>query len=364
MSYLGTTKIGKIYLGSTALGKVYLGSDLVYQTGGGPTPPPGPIPAGAIACEMVFSDGYGAYIPTSIVPLPTMSFEGELLYVLPDNTFIAPFGYNINSHRYSPVMFENRRLQVGYNGWYWGDATIYPYVIRLKLEAVVTPSSTTINYYLPDGTLYDSQTVTYSESSFTPSEAIGLMGRKYNVNEITSGSWRGGLCSLKCYGDDHFGTLVAEFNPCYYQGNFGFWDTVSEQFLTGNVPGNIGGFGSYWDTDGFYPNALNESSHSSYLFLVDDRGYHTSRDFEVPQGCTQVQMRVSSSTLTGNIPILMCMNSSKGYVDWYSYNAVDRVVTLPANTAYVRLSIPRSFFADAWLKDYTHGTYLWKGTNV
>lgn len=42
MIYLGDNKIGKIYLGDTEIGKVYLGDSLVFQKGGGPTPPPAP----------------------------------------------------------------------------------------------------------------------------------------------------------------------------------------------------------------------------------------------------------------------------------------------------------------------------------
>lgn len=39
MIKLGTDNIGKIYLGETEIGKVYLGEDLIYEVGGGPTPP-------------------------------------------------------------------------------------------------------------------------------------------------------------------------------------------------------------------------------------------------------------------------------------------------------------------------------------
>ena len=38
MSYIGSTKIGKMYLGTTEIGKAYLGNNLVYQQGSGPQP--------------------------------------------------------------------------------------------------------------------------------------------------------------------------------------------------------------------------------------------------------------------------------------------------------------------------------------
>ena len=40
----------------------------------------------------------------------------------------------------------------------------------------------------------------------------------------------------KIYGDDHFGTLLADYYPCYYNGYFGFWDHISGTHLIGNVP--------------------------------------------------------------------------------------------------------------------------------
>lgn len=38
MSYIGTTKIGKMYLGTTEIAKAYLGTDLVYQKNSQPQP--------------------------------------------------------------------------------------------------------------------------------------------------------------------------------------------------------------------------------------------------------------------------------------------------------------------------------------
>lgn len=39
MIKLGNTDIGKLYLGNTEIEKAYLGEDLIYEVGGGPTPP-------------------------------------------------------------------------------------------------------------------------------------------------------------------------------------------------------------------------------------------------------------------------------------------------------------------------------------
>ncbi len=44
--YLGNTEIGQIYLGETEISKAYLGSDLIFESGGSPTPPT-PLPYNA-----------------------------------------------------------------------------------------------------------------------------------------------------------------------------------------------------------------------------------------------------------------------------------------------------------------------------
>ena len=64
MSYIGTTKIGKMYLGNTEIAKAYLGNDLVFQKGGSPTPPPSTYiqfadPNVEAVCVATWGDGVG-----------------------------------------------------------------------------------------------------------------------------------------------------------------------------------------------------------------------------------------------------------------------------------------------------------------
>lgn len=291
-----------------------------------------------------------------------MSFEADVCWVKPNNVLQSVFGYMIDGVRYAPITRETY-LEVQYNNWYNTTYLIDKRVFRCKHKAVVTPTGATIETYSPDGeTLLNTSSVTYSES-VTFTKAIGLLGRKNTVSGITDGSFRGGLGRLKCYGDDHFGTLVADFCPCYYNNNFGFWETEGEAMHIGTTPSDILGFGAYWDTDGFYPNAINDRTHSTAPYLVDDRDYISTREFPVTAG-QQVQFNVSPTTLSTTTAALMCLNSNYTYVDWYTYNAVDRIITLPSNTAYVRLSIPKANFGTAYLKDYTNNTYIWKGQNV
>ena len=59
MSYIGTTKIGKMYLGDTEIAKAYLGSNLVFSRGSGPQPTTIPYIRGGAD---------GSYIDTGIIP--------------------------------------------------------------------------------------------------------------------------------------------------------------------------------------------------------------------------------------------------------------------------------------------------------
>ena len=61
MSYIGTTKIGKMYLGNTEIAKAYLGNTLVFQKGGGG----GGLPTGLQALTYFDTDGSN-YILTPI----------------------------------------------------------------------------------------------------------------------------------------------------------------------------------------------------------------------------------------------------------------------------------------------------------
>lgn len=62
MSYLGTTKIGKMFLGAVEIAKAYLGDDLVFQKGGSPSPR---LPAGYTELSYVATNSQ-AWIDTGI----------------------------------------------------------------------------------------------------------------------------------------------------------------------------------------------------------------------------------------------------------------------------------------------------------
>lgn len=340
------------------------GYAIIMEFAIGSSPTPSDLPSGAIACELIYSTGYDKYIESGLTPSASMSYEVDVLWNQPQSDMQVVFGYYTNSIRYNPLSRDTMYLEPGYGNYYTGNWPTKYGGLRCKHKVVATPTGTTIDTYTPDGqTLLNSQTFTYT-SSVTLDQTMALLGRKEG-NSFRSGSWRGGLGRMKCYGDDHFGTLVADYIPCYYNGNFGLWDTVARHHLIGTTPSDIKGFGENWDTQGFYPNCLNsyDAPMTYNEWLIPERDYVTSRLFEVPAGCTQVQFRGASSAL-GNQQILLCLASDKTYKDWYSYNAVDRIITLPTGTAYLRLSMAKNDMDNCYLKDYTNSQYIWKGQNV
>lgn len=356
MSYIGTTKIGKLFLGSVEIAKAYLGSDLVFQKAGGGG---GDLPAGAIPCELLYSNGYSGFVESGFTPGTSMSYEADIFWSL-ENAISTPFAYIINSRRYAPFMLENRRPEVQYDNYYMGPSTTYPQVRRTFAKAVITQTGATVEYYDEEGgTLLDSYTLTYNETDYTPDQTFALLGRKNSATTIVDGSWRGGLGRLRCYNDDHFGNLVADFRPCFYQGNFGYWENVGQTFKPEATTDRVRGFGDYWNTQGFLPNVRNGNGGG----LVPYRTWITSRTFEIPAGC--VSIRFNAGTVqTGETYGLSFFRSNGTHLTYYNYNTADRVVAVPSNSAYMRMSMTWGLEDDCYIYDVTNQQYIWKGINV
>lgn len=319
---------------------------------------PGDLPDGAIAAELIYSTGYSSFIDTNIIPTAQMSFEADVVWVQ-TNLFASFFGYNINNVRFAFHRSTKGKNEVGYGNAYTGT---YPTTLlryqRTKMRVSMTASGATIETYDWAGTLLNSESITYSES-ITLSQTLGLLGRKSSSTAIVEGCWRGGLGRFKLYGDANFGTLVADFMPCYYQNNFGFWDAVAGEFLIGNDPANIFGFGEYWGTQGFAPNVRNSSNMSGSEYLVDYRGYDATRKFQLPSGCAN--LRFNTGEVDEQNPALMFFNSAGKYISHFTANALDREVAVPSGAVYVRLGYPREQFANSYIYDMDGVNYIWNG---
>ena len=334
-----------------------------------PTPPtPVPLPAGAVQCDLIYSTGYSSFIDTDIVPTMATSIEADVCWSKPNNEYQCALGYYISSpvERFAPIA----RNSSGPYELGLGDADVtaasYPAgtarVVRNTIRVAANAGGATLYTYDTDGNLVDTQTFTYTNSVTTPSgRTIGLLGRKNTATGIASGIYRGGLGRVKIYGDDSFGTLLADWEPCYYQGDFGMWDHVAGEFLTGNTPADIFGTGTAWNTEGWMPNSRNSSTTSLLERLESYRGWNTSPMYEIPAGCATIQF---NSGTTGSNYGLFFFDSNRAYKGYYHYNSADRQVSVVSGSAYVRISVDRAYQNTGYIYDVTNGAYIWKGINV
>lgn len=330
---------------------------------------PSPLPDGAIECEGIFPNAFvnNSFIETGITPGINMSYETRIKWVVPSGAVDA-FGYNIGGHAYDPFRFYQRNRNMAYDAYYSLGTPNFPSTIDLKCKAVLTQTGATVDYYLPDGTLYQTGSVSYDETDYTPGKTLPLLGKKTSDTAIESATFRGAMGRTKFYDDDHFGHLIADFIPCYYNGNFGMWEVVSQTFLTGYTPENILGYGKHWDTQGFWPHTAGNGNLTSASYgLTDDRSYINSRVFPLPTGCTSI--RFNCGTVNGGGKIFF-YRANGNYYDYFNYNTQDRVVTVNSVVAQVRLQVkiynPTSLddLNNSYIYDVTHGQYIWKGINV
>ena len=112
MSYLGTTKIGKMFLGTVEIAKAYLANTLVYQSGGGPTPPPLPYDAEIAYLQCT---GINQYIDTG----QTIDFQNHDY----DFSFVAEYtdvsGRQLMGDGQACFMGVNAgRFELRYNSYY------------------------------------------------------------------------------------------------------------------------------------------------------------------------------------------------------------------------------------------------------
>ena len=333
---------------------------LMMLGGGGPIPPP-PIPEGAIPCELLFTDGYTAYIDSGIVPSRAMSFDTDLLITKTGNSYVGAIGYYISNVRFSPVnLATTGALEVEYGNYFRSNTTFTSRVQPLRnFKVSMTDTGATVTITEGDTQIH-SENFTYDSTSVTLSSTntLGLLGRKTSNTEITSGVWRGGMGRTKFYDDATYTNLIADFYPCYYQGNFGFWDVVGETFHIGNTPANIYGLGAHWHTQGFSPNARLYNGG----VLYDNRGLMLSPFLTVPSGCSNI--RFNAGTTTNSDAWLCFYDSSKSYVSYFTYNALDREIAVPSNAAFLRLAISVADRDSCYIYDMTNNKYIWKGINV
>lgn len=324
------------------------------------------LPVGAIPCDMLYITGGNAFIESGFKPKDTMSYDVDVQWVIYNTADL--FGYFIDGHRYTPFRFDSTKPQVAYDGWYNLSSSAFPcYFLHLRCKAVITQTGATVEYYNMDGTLYQSYTVSYSETDYTPHQTLGLLGRKVisGGNPTTDTTVYSSLGRLKCYDDDHFGNLVADFKPCYYNNNFGYWDVVAQSFKASTTPEYILGLGDAWNNKDFVPHAYNSGALSAATTgLASGWAQMSTKVFDIPSGCTSIRFDANGGSGSGSNCTLYLYQSNGNLSTWYGYNTADRVVSVPANATKVRMSMGISQLQNCYIYDVTHQQYIWKGQNV
>lgn len=229
MSYIGTTKIGKMYLGTTEIAKAYLGTDLVFQNGLPYTP-----------VEYIEGDGT-AYIDTGVKGNAPMSATGKFTPVV--SSYYVGCRKDSGGTRFwilSTSSSSNAGMSYG--------ASAYANAIDVSTSITNgTPIEFRTSFNAGAQKLEIKQqgdadyTAYNTATSGTITTGINVFIFAYNNAGTATGMKSGVKCyGVKLYSDASFTTLVFDGVPCYYNGEYGLWDNVSHSFK-GNAAGS-GGF--------------------------------------------------------------------------------------------------------------------------
>ena len=197
MSYIGINSMGKLILGTTEMAKSYLGTQLVFQSGGGPTPPtPSRLPTGYTEVEYI-ENTTTARINTGISGNSTWTLVAQL--VSQGNATPVLFGRSDGGgHYFGAIPSANYKWGVGASsGQYVStDATT-----KTTIEIQVTSSKKF------EGTI-NGETFTRTASGTQATATFYLFNAKSNSSYPFLGKLYGDVVCVKS------GTEVFHGVPC------------------------------------------------------------------------------------------------------------------------------------------------------
>lgn len=250
MSYLGTTKIGKMYLGSTEIAKAYLGTNLVFQNG--PVIPDGPV-------DWIEADGT-AYINSNINGNITKGVMTKVLLKSP--SCVIGSRKDSGETRFFPLFCDSQKLGYGYNYFYSGidiSSAISNSIPVLASSVLKNGSGNQVLICKPcDSGLFSRTNGTATVSVNTDKKMFILANNNYGT---AAGIAKSGvrLYFLRIYSDAALSSLLFDGIPYKNNGEYGLFDRVSNSFFgNANSSGMFkGGFDSpvytevdYIQTDG------------------------------------------------------------------------------------------------------------------
>ena len=223
MSYLGTTKIGKMFLGTVEIAKAYLGTTLVFQSGGN-------LPYTQVA--YIETDG-DAYIDTGINGNDPRSVELKYMPVTTSMQCIIGVGNgNENTDLYYPVALNNSgKGMIGHRYFYASDFVV---TVNVPIEAKCSMKRNSQVLQVKNTGDLNYTTLSKTQSSDLQTGKTMFLFAAHNptddgtFNECPSGSR---LYYCKIYSTDSYTNLVFDGVPCLYNGEYGMWDRVSDSFF-------------------------------------------------------------------------------------------------------------------------------------
>lgn len=234
MIKLGSNSIGKIYLGSNSIGKAYLGSSLVFQKGGSSLP--------YIPVDYIQTDGT-AYINTGIKGNSAKSSEMKMTPVSA-SAFSTHLGCKAGNSRFILVGQWSSSSGYAYDNNYCYGYGVGSNSGLSVVNSITNQTPITIRTRLEYGQNYfgikQSGESTYTEVTATTSDDVTTSLDIFLFASNTDGSVAGNstvgtrVHRCKIYSDRNWTNLVFDGIPCYYNGEYGLWNTVTNTFF-GNV---------------------------------------------------------------------------------------------------------------------------------
>ena len=238
----GNITIGGMSFGSTRIGGAKFGNTLVFDGGGSPTPPT-PTPT---FVDYIQGDGT-AYIDTGIKGNTPVSLKVSLIPVAPASgtgNIIGTRKDSGNTRMFFLGITDAKKAGPSYaSGIFTTDIDVSASINNGTAMTVQTSfkSGSQKFYVKQDGeSSYTSKSHTTSgglttglniflftfNNQGTPSSSSNISGTKIR--------W------VKIYDDDSFTNLVWDGCACYYNGEYGMWDNISNSFF-----GNAAGSGAF-----------------------------------------------------------------------------------------------------------------------
>lgn len=231
MSYIGTTKIGKMFLGTVEIAKAYLGTNLVFQKSGSNAP---------VYVDYIETDGT-AYINTGKKGTAPMSCEATITPLAVSSSVFGCRKDSGDTRLVFIVLFSDKKV-----GYSFASGTYNPLDISDSIDNR-TPMTVKTKLVSRGQQIQIKQHGESSWTSYSSSIRANITTERdiylFCINDQgTPSTVQNGLRfgEVKLYSDANWTNLVWHGKPCYYNGEYGMFDVVSNTFF-----GNVAGSGAF-----------------------------------------------------------------------------------------------------------------------